>query len=183
MASNRSTSGATPPIPGGCGVPSPFRHCRCSRLLAACAGLFRWRGGSCLRPPAHDWATGLQGAVVPLVSLSLGTKEDKTRREGANRPEGSCMRLAPLQAVAQRTGRKNRNNKTITGKYRPRLRPFHWGPTLSRLSHSLTHPPYPFWPRRVAEARAWGPPRCRLSHAAGRRCRALEARRTGAASL
>ena len=34
------------------------------------------------------------------------TKEEKTRREGANRPGGSCMRLAPLQAVAQITGRK-----------------------------------------------------------------------------
>ena len=34
------------------------------------------------------------------------TKEEKTRREGANRPGGFCMRLAPLQAVAQISGRK-----------------------------------------------------------------------------
>ena len=49
------------------------------------------------RPPGRCGATHL---TLPI------NKEKETRRKGANRPEGSCMRLAPLQAVAQKTGRK-----------------------------------------------------------------------------
>ena len=61
VASNRSTSGAT----------LPFRHCAGSRSPAGCSGLSCRAGGRRLRPPAHVWATGPSGAVVPLFSLCL----------------------------------------------------------------------------------------------------------------
>ena len=92
------------------------------------------------------------------------TNKGKTRREGANRPEGSCMRLAPLQAVAQRTGRKEQEQlkleQEITGPGAGR--PVGVPQSLKRL-HSPTHPSYPCWPCRAIKTPAWGPPRRRLT--------------------
>ena len=67
------------------------------------------------------------------------------------------MRLAPLQALAQKKQNgKNRNNKQ-TRKLSAQAQAVSFGvPPLSHLSHPPTHPSYPSWSRRIAEAPVWG---------------------------
>ena len=66
------------------------------------------------------------------------------------------MRLAPLQAVAQKTERKEHEQQNKTGRCRPRCRPSPLGPSLAHLTHPHTHPPYPSRSRLVAEAPSRG---------------------------
>ena len=82
-----------------------FRH-RSGRLIEA---VLAGRGVVFEAPRACLGHRPSRRCGAALLSQPI-TKEEKTRREGASRPEGSCMRLAPLQAVAQNTGMKNWNN-------------------------------------------------------------------------
>ena len=83
------------------------------------------------------------------------------------------MRLAPLQAVAQKTERKKQEQqKTNQKNAGPGAgRPL-GGPTLARLSHSRTHPPYPSQSCRIAEAPTRGASTPPAGPGEGRRGRA-----------
>ena len=95
------------------------------------------------------------------------------------------MRLAPLQAVAQITGRKEQEQlKPIQEIIGPGAGRPVGVPQSLKSSHSPAHPSYPCWLCCATKAPGWGPPRCGwYTHAAGRRCRGLGACCTGAASL
>ena len=62
-------------------------HCSSGTVQAGSLRRFLHGGGSFLRPPAHVWATGLPGAVVPLSSLSLQQKKKKPEGKALTGPE------------------------------------------------------------------------------------------------
>ena len=71
-----------------------------------------------------------------LLPHSENKEKRENPRKSADRPEGSCLRLAPLQAVAQKSIENQKQNQNKPKDCRPRCRPTPWGPTLSTPSHT-----------------------------------------------